>query len=260
LKDEATTKFQEIAFAYAVLSDPIRRKRYDVTGSTAESLSIDQDFSWASFYDEQFRDIVTSDAIEAFSKAYKGSDEEKDDVLAAYENGKGEWGFIYETVMLSNPLEDEERFAGYIEEAIEKGEVEKFTAYTKESKRAKKERMNAAKGEAAEAEELAKKLEVHDKLFKKGKASKDNGEDALKALIQGRSKDRGSFFDHLEAKYGGQQKKGKKGKKGKGKRGSEEVEDGEPSEEAFQATRARMESRMTDGEASGGRKAKKAKR
>jgi DnaJ family protein C protein 9 len=94
-------------------------------------------------------------------------------------------------------------------------------------------------------------------LFKKGKGSKENGEDALKALIQKRSADRGSFFDHFEAKYGGQQKKGKKGK---GKRGSEEVEDGEPSEEAFQATRARMESRMPDGEASGGRKAKKAKR
>jgi len=257
LKDEATTKFQEIAFAYAVLSDPIRRKRYDVTGSTAESLSIDQDFSFADFYSEQFRDIVTSDAIEAFSKTYKGSDEEKDDVLAAYENGKGEWDAIYETVMLSNPLEDEERFRGYIDEAIEKGEVKGFKAYTKESKKAKKKRMNAAKGEAAEAEEMAKELGVHDKLFKKGKGSKENGEDALKALIQGRSAGLSSIFDTLEAKYGGQQKKGKKGK---GKRGSEEVEEGEPSEEAFQAARARLESRMTDSEASGGRKAKKAKR
>jgi DnaJ family protein C protein 9 len=255
LKDEATTKFQEIAFAYAVLSDPIRRKRYDVTGSTAESLSIDQDFSFADFYSEQFRDIVTSDAIEAFSKTYKGSDEEKDDVLAAYENGKGEWDAIYETVMLSNPLEDEERFRVYIDEAIKKGEVKGFKAYTKESKKAKKERMNAAKGEAAEAEEMAKELGVHDKLFKKGKGSKENGEDALKALIQGRSAGLSSIFDNLEAKYGGQQKKGKKGK-----RSSEEVEEGEPSEEAFQAARARLESRMTDSEASGGRKAKKTKR
>jgi DnaJ family protein C protein 9 len=258
LKEEATTKFQEIAFAYAVLSDPIRRKRYDVTGSTAESLSIDEDFSWADFYSEQFRDVVTSDAIDAFSKIYKGSDEEKDDVLAAYEDGEGVWDAIYEAVMLSNPLEDEERFRGYIDEAIEKGEVKAFKAYTKESKKAKKERMDAAKGEAAEAEEMAKELGVHDKLFKKGKGSKKEAdEDALKALIQGRAAGRSSFLDNLEAKYAGQQKKGKKGK---GKRGSEEVEDGEPSEEAFQAAAARLKNGKTSSEASGARKVKKAKR
>ena len=33
-KDSAHTKFQEIAFAYAILSDQRRRKRYDTTGRT----------------------------------------------------------------------------------------------------------------------------------------------------------------------------------------------------------------------------------
>merc|ERR1711939_1086984 len=68
LKDEAHTKFQEVAFAYAVLSDPIRRKRYDTTGSTSESMDADGDFSWSDFYSEQFRDVVTADAIERFAK------------------------------------------------------------------------------------------------------------------------------------------------------------------------------------------------
>src|SRR4051794_23280445 len=33
-KDEAHRRFQEIAFAYAILSDEKRRKRYDTTGNT----------------------------------------------------------------------------------------------------------------------------------------------------------------------------------------------------------------------------------
>lgn len=257
LKSEAHIKFQEVAFAYAVLSDPARRARYDKTGSTSESISAD-DFNWTSFYSEQFKDIITPDAIETFSKAYKGSDGEKDDVVAAYTDGKGNWAHIYEVVMLSDPLEDEDRFRGYIDEAIEAGDVESYTAYTKESKSVKTARMKAAKGEAKEAMEYAKELGVHGKLFgeKKGKkGKKENSEDSLAALIQSRNASRGDFFSHLEAKYGAPEKKSKKGKGPK--RGSEEIED-EPSEEAFQAAAARLKNAKAGGD--GERKAKRTKR
>ena len=258
LKDEATTKFQEIAFAYAILSDPVRRKRYDITGSTAETLSADGDFSWAEFYSEQFRDVVTSDAIENFAKSYKGSDEEKDSVLAAYEAGKGKWGRIYEKVMLSNPLEDEERFRGYIDEAVEKGEATVYKAYAEESKSSRKKRMDAARREGTEAEEHAKKIGVYDKLFVKENAAgkKSSTEDSLKALIQGRQAGRqATFLDNLEAKYAGQQKGKGKGKK----RDLGDDDEGEPSEEAFQAAAARLKNGKGGGEASGRKKGKKAK-
>ena len=48
-KEAANKKFQEIAFAYAVLSDDRRRKRYDLTGSTAETLEDDDEFDWLKF-------------------------------------------------------------------------------------------------------------------------------------------------------------------------------------------------------------------
>jgi DnaJ homolog subfamily C member 9 len=242
-KEEATSAFQSIAFAYAILSDPARRKRYDATGSTSESIVDSEGFNWSDFYREQFQEAISEDAINKFAAKYKGSDEEKDDILVAYDNCKGNMDGVYETVMLSDVLVDDERFRRIIDEAIESGEVEAYKAYTKESTKSKQARVKAARGEAREAEDYAKELGVHDKLFGekkggtkgKGKGTgkgKENPEDALAALISSRQKDRGEdFFDHLAEKYGA-----KKSAKGKKKAAGQE----EPDEAAFQAAAARL--------------------
>lgn len=260
-KDSAHTKFQEIVFAYGVLSDPARRKRYDATGSTSETVDFDG-FSWTEYYRAQFTDVVTDEAIEKFSNKYKNSIEEKDDILEAYRKGKGKWQVIYETVLLSNPLEDEDRFRGIIDEGIEKGEVDAYKAYTAETQKSKDARMKEANREGKEAMEYAEELGIAEKLFgkkggKKG-GKKDSGEDGLAALIKSRQADRGSFFDHLEAKYGAPEKK-TKAKKGKKRSSDDDDEQGDmPSEEAFQAAAARLKNGTAG--ASDGRKAKKAKR
>lgn len=244
-----------------MLSDPVRRKRYDVTGSTAESVDFD-DFSWSEFYAEQFRDVVTSDAIETFSKAYKGSPEEQDDVLQAYRNSKGKWGAIYETVMLSNPLEDEDRFREIIDKAIAEKEVEAYKSYTKETSKAKEARMRDARREGEEAMAYARELGVEDKLFGKGSGGKkQSSEDALSALIKKNQASRSSFLDQLEAKYAGSGKNAK-GKKGKKREVEDEDEDGEPSEEAFQRAAARLKDRRaaSGDETQSGRKAKRNKK
>ncbi|KAA8572755.1 hypothetical protein MFRU_003g01170 [Monilinia fructicola] len=215
LKDTSHTKFQEIAFAYAVLSNPNRRKRYDRTGSTSESVNADG-FSWTDFYSEQYRDIVTADAIKEFSNVYKGSDEEKDDLLGAYTTFKGRWGKIYQVVMLSDPVEDEERFREIIEDAIRKGVVEEYAVFRNETKASKARRMKKAREEEKEAAEAVKQLGA-DKLLKgssgdapansKKKPKKESGGhmDDLAAMIQARQASRmsGSFLDGLAAKYGG---------------------------------------------------------
>ncbi|RYP67709.1 hypothetical protein DL771_007116 [Monosporascus sp. 5C6A] len=232
-KKEAHETFQSIAFAYAVLSDPVRRKRYDDTGSTSESIVDSDGFSWSDFYREQFRDAVSQDAIKKFAKKYKGSDEEKDDLLASYEQFKGNWDKIYETVMLSDPIHDHERFRSIIAEAIEKRDVPPYKAFTLETRKARDARIRAAKKEAGEAEEYAKELGVHDTIFgdKKKKGKKESEQD-LAALIRNNQRNRSSFLDDLAAKYGatGGSKKGGK------KRAVEE----EPSEEAFQAAAAKL--------------------
>lgn len=224
-KDAAHTKFQEIAFAYAILSDERRRKRYDTTGNTAETLHIDDDdFNWTDFFREQTAAMVDGAMIEKIKREYQGSEEEKDDLITAYELHEGDMDAVYEEVMCSNVLEDDKRFRKIIDQAIQDGEAEPHEAYTKESKSSKKRRVQKAEKEADEAMELAEELGVKDKLFGNGSKSRKKGgdEDALKALIQQRQKGRAeNFMDNLEAKYAGT-------KKGKRK------ESDEPPEEAFQ--------------------------
>ncbi|CAK7201454.1 hypothetical protein SEUCBS139899_004158 [Sporothrix eucalyptigena] len=267
-RDTAHVQFQEVAFAYAVLSDPARRKRYDETGSTAESVVDSDGFSWSDFYRAAFADAVNPDAIETFRAQYKASDEERADVLAAYTRYRGDMDGVYESVMLSDVLADDERFRATIDAAIASKEVKSFPKYINETAASKKARVKAAKSESREAEEYAKELGVHDKLFgKKGKAKDEKGESTspprkgkatagkgrggkskvnddqagLAALIQKRQQDRSAtFLDNLAAKYGAtEQKKNKKGGK-KRQATDEDEDDDEPSEEAFQAAAARL--------------------
>jgi len=261
-KDEAHTIFQEIAFAYAVLSDPIRKKRYDVTGSTAESISIDDDFSWSDFYAEQYRDIITPDAIEMFSRKYKGSDEEKDDIINAYTKFKGNMGKLYQVVILSNPLDDEERFRVVIDEAIASGDVEAFKAYTEETEASKEKRMQKARREAKEAEKLSQEL----KAKREKKEKKQGGDDSLAAIIRSRQAGRMGFLDKLEAKYAAEEKPKRAGKKakGKGKKVQDEDEDDDvpdmPTEEEFQAAAAKLKRGSPTDETEAAPKVKRSKR
>ena len=231
-RDTAHKAFQELAFAYAILSDERRRTRYDATGNTAETLDIDDDdFNWLDFFRAQFAEVVTEEKIGTFKSSYQGSEEERQDVLKGYAAYEGDMGKVFESVMLSNMLEDEERFRGYIDAAIAKGEAESYKAYTEESEKRRKQRMKKARKEAAEAEthlkDLAgKKAEKKDKAKKKG----GGGMDDLAALIQQRSAAReaqsSAFLSNLEAKYGG-------GETTNGKKRMME----EPPEEAFAANR-----------------------
>ncbi|KAK3949232.1 hypothetical protein QBC32DRAFT_220186 [Pseudoneurospora amorphoporcata] len=258
-KETATSKFQAIAVAYAILSSPHRRQLYDTTGSTSEPLSQDHDdgFNWAEYYATCFADSISPETIAAFAQTYKSSDEERADVLAAYTDFEGDMDGVYESVMLSDVLEDDERFRGWIDEAIERGEVEAYDAYKKETKKRRTARVKAARGEAKEAEELAKELGVHDKLKgknggkggMKGKKDDGGGENALAALILARQQSRGDMFDRLAEKYGAKPK-GKGGKKRKAEEEPPEID-----EEEFQ----RIQAGLGKGGSSGAKKGKKRK-
>ncbi|KAL1956921.1 hypothetical protein VTO42DRAFT_6668 [Malbranchea cinnamomea] len=220
-KDAAHKKFQEIAFAYAILSNERRRRRYDLTGSTAETLleEDDTEFNWTDFYREQYSSAIDSTVIEKFKQEYQGSEEERADVLAAYEAHEGDLDGVFEEVMLSNVLEDEERFRTMIQEAIERGEVAAYEKFSRESSKKRRRRIERAKGEEKEAMELARELGLEEKLFGNGKGkgkgrkngSGEDGEAALTALIQQRQKSRAeAFFADLEAKYGPPAKRAKR--------------------------------------------------
>lgn len=194
------------------------------------------------FYREQFSNSVDTNALEQLKKEYQGSEEEERDVLAAFEKNKGDMDRVYESVMLCNVLDDDDRFRTIINKAIADGEVENYEKYSEESDAKRQQRVKTAQKEAQEAEQLAKEIEDKKAKNKKGggaakkkTAIKDNPMDdkSLVAMIQQRQANRaGAFFDSLEEKYAP--------KGGQKKRGAAQVD--EPPEEAFAATAARKTS------------------
>ncbi|BGP46192.1 hypothetical protein JCM10450v2_002032 [Rhodotorula kratochvilovae] len=260
----ATQRFQQIGFAYAVLRDAARREKYDLTGSTVEMSAegAKTEAEWRDYFRELWTGEVSAQSIDDFLKTYQGSDEERADVLAAYEASGGDLDTILSTVMGST-VEDEDRFVALINGAIADKEIKATAGWRKAAKDAKgkERRRKAAEKEAKEAAALAKELGVHDKLFGakgkgKGKAKKgdDAGDDeaALRALIQGnQAKRMNSLVDSLEAKYAGiEAKKASKkrtstgGDGAKGKRSKKEVE---PTDAEFEAIQARLDANRKGG-------------
>ena len=180
---------------------------------------------------------MTGEKLDDFKSTYQGSEEEREDVLKAYKARQGDIDYVFRQVMLSNPLDDEERFREYIDAAIEAGEVEGYQAYTKEKVKKKNARHQLAAREGKEAKEHAKKIGVYDSLFGngEGKAGKNGSDKGLADLIQQRQKARaGTFLDDLEAKYAGGGQKGGRRQNGGTKRKLEE-----PPEELFQRNRGK---------------------
>lgn len=212
----ATQDFQRLTAAYALLSDPARRQRFDTTGSTADVLFADDDtFSWADFYRDRYADVITDESIAAFEKEYKGSAEERTAVLAMYAAVQGNMNRLFERVMLAEVIEDEARFRRIIDAAIASGEAEALDAYTLESDKSRKARMDKAvrdrKREQAEVEQH--KEETMKKRGAKKAGKKGGGEGGLgelAAMIRGKHASQSEdFLSRLEEKYGG----GKKGKR-----------------------------------------------
>ncbi|CAN9093433.1 unnamed protein product [Alternaria alternata] len=235
-KEAANKAFQEIAFAYAVLSDDRRRKRYDLTGSTAETMEDDDDFDWLKFYREQFENVVNEEAINNVANEYKGSEEERRDLVKAFKKVKGNLNKVYDLVMLSDILEDDDRFRQILDEEIENGNVSSYPAYEAETDETRQKAKDAEKKRREDFDKKQAKKEASGatngktKAKPKGKKSGTDDMAGLAALIQGRQKARaGNFFDSLEAKYA---------PKSRGSKRSKPME--EPSEEAFEANRKKQ--------------------
>lgn len=175
--------------------------------------------------------------------------------------------------MLSNPLDDEERFRGILDAAISKGEVGEYNLYVNETQASKKARMKKARREAELAEHQRRANAKYQSIFggdgkgtgaANGSVMDAAGPDAdvnggepltkrqkksmrghgdlgnLAAMIQLRSKARGeTFFDDLEAKYGAESATGK---------GTKRKAETEPDEEAFQKTKAKLAKAKADRE------------
>lgn len=189
-----------------------------------------------SFYRAQYADVVTEERINDFMDSYKGSEEEKQAIFEAFTNFQGDMKKLYESVMLSDVLVDDERFRGLIDKGIEDGELENWPKYADETESSKQARIKKAKKGVAEYERERAKRQKKKEKAETGAAKAAKGENSLLAMIQGnREQKRNDFLDGLEAKYAanGDGPGKAKGKKRKAAAAAEPFD--EPPEEAFAA-------------------------
>lgn len=155
--------------------------------------------------------------MQAFEVQYRHGPEERADLLRAFEAGEGDLDRVYESVMLSNVLDDDERFRGVLEEAIKSGEVTAWDAYVNEPEAKRMKRRNRAEREAKEAAQWVKEDEakraqkkerlglLNEKAGPRNKASRERSSmQELAAAIGGRQIARqgaGGFLERLEEKY-----------------------------------------------------------
>lgn len=154
---------QVLGQVYAVLSDTEQRAVYDEQGLVDEDSDIlRQDRCWEDYWRLLFPKVpqhgcqkdgpsskckwfccfhpqITLQDILDFEKTYKGSEEEKRDVIQLYLQHKGDMDAITASVLCSNQ-EDEPRICSIIQAAIDDGAVKAFAAFTRESEKKKKAR------------------------------------------------------------------------------------------------------------------------
>jgi DnaJ homolog subfamily C member 9 len=155
------------------------------------------------------------------AKLTVGGEEEREDVLKAYEMGKGSVQYVLEHVMACT-IDDQERFVAVVDKAIEEGEVETFARWKRDTTdKAMSQRRKAAEKEAKEADELSKELGLKKSANKMSHAE-------LGDLILQRSQNRmNGLIEKLESEAA----KSSKRKEPKRK---------EPTEEEFAATQSRL--------------------
>ena len=71
-KFAASRKFQQVGFAYAVLSEKNRRAKYDATGSTEEGFELAEgEDGWQAYFEALF-ESVTKEKLDQMKKEYQG--------------------------------------------------------------------------------------------------------------------------------------------------------------------------------------------
>lgn len=199
---------------------------------------------------------MTTAAIDEFAEKYRGSSEEREDILSAYKSTGGILRKVVDRVMLVDTPEHELRVAKIIVAAADADEVpapsKAFLAKVRRLEKKLSTSTSAASASAGEYSDLRRTskrkasgagAQVTKKARKQRKAKGTSEGDMLELARQiqlnreARGKKMDALADALAAKYAGE---GKSNRKGKGKKTKGKVVHKEPTEEEFKAARARL--------------------
>lgn len=123
-------KFQALSLAHAILSDEEKRRLYDETGVLDESNFNEESFDfWYAYFRNLFPKIQVAD-IESFGQSYVGSEEEKRDIVSAFQTYKGDLKKVMNSVMFAEAGE-EQRIISTIDQAISEGLLSATKLYSR---------------------------------------------------------------------------------------------------------------------------------
>ncbi|CAI5759187.1 unnamed protein product [Candida verbasci] len=203
-QQEDSEIFTKIQFAFSILNDPIKRQRYDTTGSLDE-YDADSNFNWKDYFDSM-NEKITIEMIEEDKLKYQNSGEEKQDIISNFTYYEGDFLKLFELIPhLEFTETEEQRIYKVLEDEIpnlklDKSILKSWEKYTKSRKTKVKQMLKKLAKEAKEAEELEKQLKIKDKSV---------GLSDLSMLIKKRQSNRlDDLINSLESKYS--QKRGKK--------------------------------------------------
>ena len=129
--------FKAISSAYSILSDPDKKKVYDTCGDIDEDAMSDDVKYWANLWRQVFPQITVKD-IDDYKAKYIGSNEEKNDVINAYNKCDGNLKNIMEWVLFAEDGE-ESRVISIIDDQITIGMIKSCRKYEQDKAKFEKE-------------------------------------------------------------------------------------------------------------------------
>ncbi|SPJ13092.1 DnaJ protein, putative [Plasmodium sp. DRC-Itaito] len=161
--------FLQIQKAYEILKNPILRENYDIFGLDK---NLDE---FQTYYEPRlFHSRVNVKDIMKYEKVYKGSAEEKEDLMYFYERFHGDLNNILEFIPLSE-AKDLNRYIGIFEKALADGEIVKTEVYERS--------LGNLEKIISKYESLIKKEKSEISKNDNKKKSKKKKEDSLEELI-----------------------------------------------------------------------------
>lgn len=214
---DGAEQFKQIAFAYSILTDPLKKQMFDDHGVIAEESGSENAEAART---ERSADMATQ--VATFYRAYAGSEEEREDLLSYYKKTRGDLKrIVVEFALFDNGQEGEPtRIRRVLQSSIEDGLIASTARWERTSTDValKKLTRHLEEERHAATEALA---EIHGSVedIPKGDGSALG---SLQALILKRQENAfDQMMGNLEAKYGGKQKK----KRGKHPRVDDDVEE-----------------------------------
>ncbi|KAF6198840.1 hypothetical protein GE061_006863 [Apolygus lucorum] len=196
-KEEATEKFKILSKIHATLSDKDKRSAYDDTGCVDDDDSLNND--WTEYWRLLFKKI-TDDDIRNYEAKYKGGDEEKTDLLKAYQKFDGDIDMILDHVPFSHP-EDIPRFQEILRPMIDSKEIPYHKRFLNDNPKKQAARKRKYDLEAKHVKKIEKENE---RKQQQETEEMDVEASALNAIML-RKKEReaefNGFLANLEAKY-----------------------------------------------------------